>query len=140
MAEPTASILDSVKKSLGLGAEYDVFDPDIMMHINTVFVNLQQLGIGPLSGFMIEDANAVWSDFLGDQSLLNPVKTYVYLKVKLLFDPPGTSFHITAIENQIKEIEWRLSITRDELISMTPPIVIPVGTPTYPVVDGGGAD
>lgn len=113
----TDSILDSVKKNLGLGADYDVFDLDIMTHINTVFMNLNQLGIGPTEGFMIEDADPTWDTFLGPQPLLNSVKTYVYLKVRLLFDPPNTSFHIASIEKQIQEIEWRLSVQRDENLS-----------------------
>lgn len=113
----TDSILDSVKKNLGLGADYDVFDLDIMTHINTVFMNLNQLGIGPTEGFMIEDADPTWDTFLGPQPLLNSVKTYVYLKVRLLFDPPNTSFHIAAIEKQIQELEWRLAVQQEELNS-----------------------
>jgi hypothetical protein len=86
------SILDSTKKALGIAPDYDVFDVDILMHINTVFAVLSQLGIGPEDGFLIEDAEAVWEDFLGTDKQLNSVRTYVFLRVKILFDPPGNSF------------------------------------------------
>jgi hypothetical protein len=112
----TESILDSTKKYLGLGADYDVFDQDIMMNINSVFVTLQQLGIGPAEGFAIEDADATWDAFLGTQALLNTVKQYVFFKVRLAFDPPPTSFHIASLEKQIAELEFRMSITREELL------------------------
>lgn len=107
------SILNSTKKVLGVDADYDVFDLDILMHINSVFPTLTQLGIGPVNGFMIEDADATWWDFLGDNPNLNSVKTYVYLRVRLLFDPPSTSFVITAMQEQIKELEWRLNVAVD---------------------------
>lgn len=115
MVANTESILDSTKKYLGLGADYDVFDQDIMMNINSVFVTLQQLGIGPAEGFAIEGADATWDTFLGTQALLNTVKQYVFFKVRLAFDPPPTSFHIASLEKQIAELEFRMSITRDEL-------------------------
>lgn len=110
----TDSILQSTKKILGLAAEYDAFDEDIIMHINTAFNTLTQLGIGPPQGFAIVDENDVWRFFLGDNILLNQVKTYVYLRVKLLFDPPGTSFHIEALNQQLRELEWRLNAQREE--------------------------
>lgn len=114
MATVITSILDSTKKSLGVGAEYDVFDQDITMHINSVFTTLQQLGIGPAEGFAIEDAAATWDTFLEASPLLNAVKQYVFYKAKLAFDPPAMSFHVTAIEKQIQELEWRMSVIRDE--------------------------
>ena len=117
MAVNTESILDSTKKYLGLGADYDVFDQDIMMHINAVFVNLQQLGIGPAEGFAIENAEATWDAFLGTQPLLNPAKQYMFFKVRLAFDPPPTSFHISSLEKQIQELEFRMTVTRDELLA-----------------------
>lgn len=107
------SILRSTKKVLGLDDSYTVFDEDVIMHINSVFSILNQLGIGPIDGFRIEDATALWSDFLGDDLNLNSVKTYVFLRVKLLFDPPGTSYLITAMNEQIKELEWRLNVKRE---------------------------
>jgi hypothetical protein len=134
------SILDSVKKSLGLRADYDVFDQDVIMHINSVFMNLQQLGIGPASGFMIEDDEPTWDAFLGGNAspLLNSAKQYVYFKVRLAFDPPAMSFHIASLEKQVQELEWRLSVTRDELLVVAP--VVTVTLPPAPVVDGGGAE
>ena len=121
------SILKSVKKILGVEATYTAFDLDILTHINTAFSTLTQLGIGPVNGFMIEDDTPTWSTFLGTDLQLNNVKTYVYLKVKYLFDPPGTSFHMTAIENQIRELEWRLNVHREETAWIDPmaPVVIP---------------
>jgi hypothetical protein len=107
------SILDSTKKALGIAPDYDVFDVDILMHINTVFAVLSQLGIGPEDGFLIEDAEAVWEDFLGTDKQLNSVRTYVFLRVKILFDPPGNSFVMNALNEQIRELEWRLSVQRE---------------------------
>jgi hypothetical protein len=144
------SILDTVKKNLGLGADYDVFDLDIMTHINSAFMNLNQLGIGPAEGFMIEDDEPTWDTFLGTQTspLFNSVKLYVVYKAKLGFDPPATSFHIAAIEKQIQELEWRLLILRDELMATETGVITPVlpdvpaepeTVPSVPVVDGGGA-
>lgn len=117
------SILDTTKKSLGLGPEYDVFDPDIIMHINTVFVTLNQLGIGPPEGFMIEDDEATWNTFLGDDVRLNSVKTYMSLSVRMLFDPPATSFLMASYEKQIQQIEWRLSIHHDLVNADTPAVI-----------------
>lgn len=125
------SILVSTKKILGLDASYTAFDVDIIMHINSVFGTLNQLGIGPINGFMIEDDTALWSTFIGSDLNLNAVKTYVYLRVRLLFDPPATSFHITAMENQIKELEWRLNVYRETRDWVDPILgaVIDGGTP-----------
>lgn len=109
----TDSVLDSVKKVLGLDPSYTAFDVDVIMHANTVFSNLNQLGIGPDDGFMIEDNTATWAAFINTDVKLNSVKTYVYLKVRLLFDPPNTSFVIDAMNKQIEELEWRLSIKRE---------------------------
>lgn len=109
------SILTGTKKILGLAEDYTAFDHDVITHINTAFSTLTQLGVGPAEGFMIEDETAVWTDFIIDDDLqYNSVKTYVYLRVRMLFDPPGTSFVITALNEQIKELEWRLNIHREE--------------------------
>src|SRR4029077_16530262 len=109
------SILTGTKKILGLAEDYTAFDHDVITHINTAFSTLTQLGVGPAEGFMIEDDTAVWTDFIIDDDLqYNSVKTYVYLRVRMLFDPPGTSFVITALNEQIKELEWRLNIHREE--------------------------
>lgn len=107
------SILTSVKKNLGLAAEDTSFDEDVLTHINSTFLSLDQIGIGPEGGFLIEDADAEWWDLLGDDPRLNAVKTLVYLKVKLLFDPPQTSFTQAAFEKQIEQLEWRLMIHVD---------------------------
>jgi hypothetical protein len=93
-----------------------------MMHINSVFVTLQQLGIGPAEGFAIEDAEATWDTFLGTQPLLSTVKSYMVFKVRLAFDPPPTSFHIASLEKQIAELEFRMTVTRDELLP--PPVTV----------------
>ena len=117
------SILTSTKKNLGISEEYTAFDPDITMHINSVFSTLNQLGIGPLDGFEIEDASTNWSDFLDGDKNLNSVKTYVYLRVRLLFDPPTTSYLVTSLQNQLEQIEWRLNVYREdtEWVDPNPP-------------------
>lgn len=107
------SILNSIKKVLGLAESYTVFDDVVLMHINTTFSTLNQLGIGPVNGYMVEDATETWDAFLGVDPLLNSVKTYVFLKVRMLFDPPQTSFHIAAMEKQAEELEWRLNVKRE---------------------------
>lgn len=109
----TDSILNSTKKVLGIAEDDDSFDLDILMHINTVFTTLHQLGIGPLDGFMIEDSETTWSDYLEDNTNLNAVKSYMYVRVKLLFDPPSTSFAIEAMQKQVTEFEWRLNVYRE---------------------------
>ena len=106
----TQSILDSTKKAIGIGADYDVFDPDIIMHINTAFSTLAQLGVGPEDGFQIVDDKTAWSDYLLAEKERNMVKSYVYLRVRLLFDPPETSYLINAFNDQVKELEWRLNV------------------------------
>lgn len=108
------SILTNTKKVLGIEADYAAFDTDIVMHINSVFSTLNQLGIGPVDGFAIEDAEATWDSFLETDLRLNAVKTYMYLRVRLLFDPPSTSYHITSLKEQIQELEWRLNVQREE--------------------------
>ena len=119
------SILNNIKKILGIDASYTAFDHDIMIHINSVFSTLSQLGIGPAGGFMIEDNILTWDDYIPDgDPNLNAVKTYIYLRVRLLFDPPATSFAIQAMERQITEHEWRLNTYREET-SWTEPIPRP---------------
>lgn len=107
------SILTSIKKLLGIAEEYTQFDEDIIMHINTVFLNLTQLGVGPEEGFAIENDAASWEDFINDNIQLQAVKTYVYLKVKLLFDPPLSSSVIESMNRTIAELEWRLNVAVD---------------------------
>ena len=104
------SILTSIKKLLGVPDDYDHFDSDIIMHINSVFMILNQLGIGPEEGFTIADKTATWEDFLHSGKNLESVKSYVHLKVKLLFDPPMSSTVMEAMKQMISELEWRLNV------------------------------
>ncbi len=108
------SILLSIKKLLGPSGSYDNFDADIVMHINTVLADLTQIGIGPKEGFIIKDEDACWSDFIADSKILQSVKSYMYLRVKLLFDNSTLSAAvITSMERQIEKFEWRLSVAGD---------------------------
>lgn len=107
------SILTSIKKLLGITAEYTHFDTDLIVHINSVLMVLNQLGIGPEECFFIEDESSSWVDFLGDNTNTELVKTYVYLKVKLLFDPPLSSAAIDSTNRLISEFEWRLNVAVD---------------------------
>lgn len=136
------SILISTKKILGIAEDYTVFDLDIITHINTAFSTLTQLGVGPSLGFMIEDEVAEWADFMGVDAQYNAVKSYVFLRVRQLFDPPTTSYLIAAQERQIQELEWRLNVYREETgwDNPTPPAIGSediFGDPL--VVDGGDA-
>jgi hypothetical protein len=108
------SILISTKKILGIAEDYTVFDLDIITHINSAFSTLTQLGVGPATGFMINDSTEVWTDFIQNDFQYNSVKSYVFLKVRQLFDPPQTSYLISAVEKQIQELEWRLNTHREE--------------------------
>lgn len=105
------SILTSVKKMLGITEEYEQFDPDIILHINSVFMILNQLGVG--SEYRIEDKGNTWDEFLTEGSNLDLVKSYMYLKVRLLFDPPQSSTLVEAMNRQIAEFEWRLNVAAD---------------------------
>lgn len=104
------SILTSIKKLLGISKEYEHFDNDLIMHINSVFLILTQLGVGPKNGFIIEDDSDLWTDFIDDPTKLQAVKSYVFLKVKLLFDPPLSSAVIESTNRMISEFEWRLNV------------------------------
>lgn len=107
------SILTSIKKLLGITEDYTHFDTDVIMHINSVFMILMQLGIGPAEGFSITGDSEVWSDFLSDATWFESVKSYVYLKVKLIFDPPQSGMLLNAMEKQISEFEWRCQEEQD---------------------------
>ena len=108
------SILTSIKKLLGIAEDYTHFDADIIMHINSVFMVLNQLGVGPSEGFYIEDKTAYWDDFVEDPAQLQAVKTYIYLKVKLVFDPASVgSSTLASYERQIQELEWRLNVSAE---------------------------
>ena len=107
------SILTSIKKLLGITKEYDQFDMDIVMHINSVFFILNQLGIGPEEGFTITDEYAKWSDYIPDGKNLELIKSYMYLKVRLLFDPPLNNAIIEGMKAQINEYEFRLNVAAE---------------------------
>lgn len=102
------SILTSVKKLLGITAEYKHFDTDIIIHINSVFAILTQIGVGPAEGFAIQDEFAEWTDFMEPDLRMEMVKSFVFLKVRLIFDPPASSALLEAMKQQISELEWRL--------------------------------
>lgn len=110
MGENMDNILSSIKKLLGIPTEETAFDSDIIMHINSVFMILNQLGIGPSDGFTISDDYALWSDFIPDGQNLELVKSYMYMKVRLMFDPPSSSAVLSAMEKSISEFEWRLNV------------------------------
>lgn len=107
------SILTSIKKILGIYEEDASFDVDIIMHINTVFMILRQMGIGPANGFSITGSYETWNDYLSDISLIESVKTYIALRVRLIFDPPASSTMVEAINRTITELEWRLNVQVD---------------------------
>lgn len=108
------SILTSIKRLLGIEEEYTHFDPEIMIHINSVFSTLHQLGVGPQTkAFMITGKDETWGQFKGAEDRIEAVKSYIYLRVRLLFDPPNSGFVTTSFENQIKELEWRLNVAVD---------------------------
>lgn len=104
------SILTTTKKLCGIEETDTSFDDDIIVFINGVLFTLNQVGVGPAEGFSISDKNAKWTDLVGERKDLDGVKTYIYLKTRLMFDPPQSSFLVDAIKDQIKEFEWRLNI------------------------------
>ena len=108
------SILVSIKKLLGISEDYDYFDQDIIMHINAAFMVLTQLGIGPSEGFLITDDTDTWNDFIDDSTNLGSIQSYVYMKVKLMFDPPQNSFTVDSMQKLVNELEWRLNIAADK--------------------------
>jgi hypothetical protein len=125
----TNSILDSTKEKLGLAKDYTVFDGAIIDHINSVFFSLNQLGVGPAEGYSILDDSEVWEDFLGSEKKLQTVKSYMYLKVRLLFDPPTTSFAIDSMNKMASEMEWRMNIVAEgsfNAVSVVPPTPSPL--------------
>ena len=109
------SILTSIKKMLGIDEEYTHFDADVIMHINSVLMILTQLGVGPAEGFMIEDDTSTWVDFIPEANAaqLHAVKSYIFMKVELIFGPPLSSAVIECYSRQIAEFEWRLNVAVD---------------------------
>lgn len=110
------SILTSIKKLLGIAEEYTHFDADIIMHINSVFMILTQMGVGPAEGFMIDNKSSTWDEFVDDDAKLAGLKSYMHLKVKLLFDPPLNSSVTEAMNRMISELEWRLHFEADKTL------------------------
>lgn len=113
------SILTSIKKLLGISEEYEHFDADLIMHINSVFLVLNQLGVGPKDGFTIEDKGSEWTEFIEDPKQLQAVKSYMHMKVKLLFDPPLSSAVIESTNKLIAELEWRLNVAAEDAAETT---------------------
>ena len=109
------SILVTIKKMLGLEDQYTPFDTDVIIHINAALMTLTQLGVGPKEGFQISDYNETWSSFLTNEVQLGAVRTYVYLKVKMAFDPPTNSFVMDAMKQQAEEIGWRLNVMAESV-------------------------
>lgn len=107
------SILTTVKQHVGIVAEYEHFDPEIIGHINSVFADLHQMGVGPVEVFMIEDDIPTWEDFLKGSDKLNSVKSYMKLRVKMLFDPPTSSAAMEAMQREIDKWEWRLNVAAE---------------------------
>ena len=104
------SILQSTKKLLGIEPEYKHFDSEIILNINTALMSLNQIGVGPAEGFYISSKDELWIDFIGNRKDLEAIKTYVYLKTRLSFDPPQMGYLVDAITKQITELEWRLNV------------------------------
>lgn len=107
------SILTSIKKLLGIQAEYTAFDQDLIIHINTAFAVLNQLNIGPLYGFVIEDDTATWDEYITSCNL-TMVRSYIYMKVRLMFDPPTSGVLVESMNSMISELEWRLFLEGDK--------------------------
>ena len=107
------SILTSIKKLLGIAEDYEHFDQDLIIHINSVLSVLTQLGVGPSEGFSIEDEYATWNDFIPEDKRLSSIRSYVYMKVKLLFDPPLSSSVMESMNRMISEFEWRLNVAAE---------------------------
>lgn len=120
-----SSILDDIKHMLGLLPENTAFDSDIIIHINSAFSTLTQLGVGPNNGFMITDDQAQWEDFFSNNQI-NNVKSYIFLRVKLLLDPPQVGFVIASMDRQIQEHEWRMMVAVDSQF-----------VPDESIIDGG---
>lgn len=117
MTEP--SILNTIKKMLMVDPDYDAFDVAITVDINSVMLTLNQIGVGPSDGFFITDETQTWEDLLGSATNLEAVKTYIYLNVRLLFDPPSTQPLIDAMKNQASMLEWRLNLKQEGVPNVT---------------------
>ena len=114
------SILDSIKSLLGIDVSDINFDTELIIHINGAIAVLSQLGVGPKTGYLIIDKNNQWNEFIGERTDLEFIKSDIYLRVRLIFDPPQNSFLVDAIKESIKEYDWRIGIN-----SVSPMIVMP---------------
>lgn len=110
------SILDTIKQLLGISSDQTHFDTDIIVHINRAISRLRRLGVGPAKGYRITDRHGTWNDIIQDSEKLEDVKTFVYLKVKLIFDPPLSSAAVTAMKEEVKELEWELNVTAESTL------------------------
>lgn len=107
------SILNSIKKMLGVDAEYTVFDQELILHINSAFMILNQLGVGPEEGYRIADASNVWSEYTEDESMVGAIADYIYMRTRLSWDAPQNSATISMYNDKIREFEWRLNVAVD---------------------------
>lgn len=107
-------ILEDIKLDLGLPEDYDIFNPSIRRHINSAFGRAAGLGLGPPQGFRVVTGDETWEEFISDREDMDEVKAFIFLQTKLFFDPPATSFHIAAIEQQINKLEWTLNAKRED--------------------------
>lgn len=125
--EPVAvqdSILQSIKKLLGIDSSYTAFDLDVSTHINTAMASLADLGVGPEEPFLVEDETQLWEDYLDGDTRSSRIRTYIYLFVRRAFDPPGTGFLSTSLDNQIRELEWRISSQREESVPIPEEVLV----------------
>lgn len=130
----TNSILMGTKRALNIEETDTAFDTEILMYINGSLSKLEQIGIGPSGGFMIEGAAETWEDLLGVDRRLNSVKTLVYMEVRLVFDPPTTSYLIDALKEQIAEITWRVNVTHETVLPLPQRAIPPIENE---ILDGG---
>lgn len=107
------SILKTIRKMIGPSVSYDIFDTDLIVHINSAFMTLYELGVGTPQCFRITGETETWDDFIQGDSELEAVISYVYMKVRLVFDPPSTGYLVTSYEKRIQELEWRLNVMKD---------------------------
>lgn len=108
-----SSILDTIKDRLGVAEDDTSFDTEIIEEINAQFADLHSIGVGPSEGFAIEDRSSIWDDFVTDLTIINSVKDFVYIGVKLVFDPPTQSALLTSLQNRYSKLEWRLHVAAD---------------------------
>lgn len=108
------SILDSIKKMCGISKDDTSFDPDMIININSIFMILNQLGVGPKTGYSIKNSEPVWGDYVQDVNMSEAIQTFIYLKVRLLFDPPANAAMIDILSNTAKEYEWRILMLAEE--------------------------